>query len=127
MLRPGAEDLVIFEGIVGVPARLTTPEVLADVDFNAPDQAGAFFDMLLSTPGLQEQVDDKGTPNPLEDDGVIPSCDRGDGARAYPPRRIVQVAKRFGTNGIVQSICQEDFTPAIDRLVERIASKLGAP
>jgi hypothetical protein len=43
---------------------------------------------------------------------------------AYPPRRIVEVARGFGKNGFVQSICQDDFAPAMDLLITRIAQAL---
>jgi hypothetical protein len=127
LLRPGREDLVIFAGIVGVPQRLTTPDVTSGYDFNMPGQPEAYFDMLLGAAEMQEMVDDRGTPDVLDDDAIRPSCDRGPDARAMPPRRIVQVAKGFGANGIIQSICQENFGPAIDVIVETIAGKLGAP
>ncbi|HET6336226.1 MAG TPA: hypothetical protein VFG30_23550, partial [Polyangiales bacterium] len=47
-------------------------------------------------------------------------------AKAFPPRRIVQVAKGFGANGFIQSICQDDFSGPIDVLVQTIAKQLGA-
>jgi hypothetical protein len=74
---------------------------------------------------MQEMLDDKGTVAP-GDDNLRPSCDRGPEAEAYPPRRIVQVAKGFGENGIIQSICQESFRPAMDAIVDVIAKRLGA-
>jgi hypothetical protein len=127
MLRPGQEELVIFAGIVGVPSRLTTPDVFEGYDFGSPGQREAYFDMVLAAEEMQEAIDDKGTPDVLDDDNMRPSCDRGTDARAYPPRRIVQVAKGFGTNGLIHSICQEDFTQAINALVDTIAGRLGAP
>src|SRR6185503_8518840 len=36
-----------------------------------------------------------------------------------------QVAKGFGANGIVQSICQESFGPAIDTIIDRLSRHLG--
>ena len=124
-LRPGQEHLVIFSAIVGVPPELVTPEQLNRFDFSVPAQSDAFFDGLLATPAMQETLDPRGNMDP-SDDNLVPSCDRGMDARAYPPRRIVQVAKAFGANGVVQSICQEDFRPAIDPIIERIASQLGS-
>jgi hypothetical protein len=38
----------------------------------------------------------------------------------------VEAAKEFGANGIVQSICAENYAPAIDAIVDRIAPNLGA-
>ena len=45
---------------------------------------------------------------------------------AFPPIRIVQVAQQFGEAGIIQSICQDDFGPAMDAIIEVIAKQLGA-
>jgi hypothetical protein len=73
---------------------------------------------------MQAVIDTQGTESP-DDDTMRPSCDTAMG-RAYAPNRIVEVAEGFGENGIVQSICQEDFGPAIDAIVDRIASRLGA-
>jgi hypothetical protein len=44
-----------------------------------------------------------------------------------PPRRIVDLAREFGEDGFVQSICGDDFGPAIDTLVKRIAEHLQVP
>ncbi|HKU42546.1 MAG TPA: hypothetical protein VJR89_30520, partial [Polyangiales bacterium] len=61
---------------------------------------------------------------------VAPSCSRtdklGEKADAYPPRRMVEVAKAFGENAVVQSICQDDFGPAMDAIIDVIAKQLGA-
>jgi hypothetical protein len=125
-LRPGRENLVIFAGIVGVPERLVTREAMARYDdLKQAGQTDTFFDDLLAAPEMQERVDDMGTTDPM-DDNLIPSCDRGTvDTRAYPPRRIVEVAKGFGKNGVIQSICQDDFGPAIDAIIDVIANQIG--
>ncbi|HMI89715.1 MAG TPA: hypothetical protein VK509_00050 [Polyangiales bacterium] len=38
----------------------------------------------------------------------------------------MEVAKGFGANAIVQSICEDDYAPAIDAIVDRIAPNLSA-
>lgn len=46
---------------------------------------------------------------------------------AYPPRRIVEVAKGLeeaGSNGIITSICQDDFKPALSAIVRKLADVL---
>ena len=48
-----------------------------------------------------------------------------DDSRAYPPTRIVEVAKGFGENGLVQSICQDDLGPAVDAIADLITRRLG--
>jgi hypothetical protein len=71
---------------------------------------------------MQETQD---TSLPPGSGNLVPSCATATG-RAYPPRRIVQVAKAFGQSSVVQSICQPDFTPVMQAIVDRISSGLGS-
>lgn len=48
-------------------------------------------------------------------------------SRAYPPRRIVELAKMFDKKGMVQSICQDDFAPAMQAIIDMIGRKLAHP
>jgi uncharacterized protein YbjQ (UPF0145 family) len=57
--------------------------------------------------------------NPNE---MLASCDTSIG-RAYPPRRLVETAAEFGANAVVQSICQDDFTPVVGAILSRVASR----
>jgi hypothetical protein len=130
MLRPNQENLVIFAGIVGVPPQLTQDlpgeeDFVEQFDFDVPGESTRYFDAILADPEMEERVDDKGTPMLLDDDGIIPSCNRGEFAKAYPPRRIVEVAKGFGSNGVIHSICTDDFTPAVNAIIDVIAKQLG--
>jgi hypothetical protein len=70
-------------------------------------------------------VVDQATLHSPEGGNLRTSCNTASG-KAYPPRRIVEVARQLGENGIVQSICQSDFTPALDTIIELIATKIGA-
>jgi hypothetical protein len=122
-LRPGAENLVIFGAIAGVPPDLVEPEDYADVEWTDKAQRDGFYSRILNDPRMQETVDPNRTPQ--QGANLVPSCntDRG---RAYPPIRIVKVAQEFGANGTVHSICQENLGPAIDAIIEVIARQLGA-
>jgi hypothetical protein len=119
-LRPGQEHLVVFAAIAGVPTDLAAMQ--ANIDFSNGAARDAYYDALLNDPRMQEQPD----PNTLTGNpNLIPSCLRmipGSDVpqRAYPPRRFIKVAKELGANSVVQSICQDDFTPAIDTLLKRI-------
>jgi hypothetical protein len=124
-LRPGNEKLVIFAAIAGVPPELVEESDLNNVNFGEPAQANAFYDSILADSRMIEAVSDRGTAE-VADDNLVPSCDRGENAKAYPPRRIIEVARGFGANGIVQSICQDKFTPAINQIIKVIAKQLGA-
>ncbi|MET0391403.1 MAG: hypothetical protein ABW321_35845 [Polyangiales bacterium] len=126
-LRPGYENLVVFAGIVGVPEQLVDADARAQVDFADDASRNAYYDSILADDAMQERV--VGERNP-QTASMSPSCIRRDRAGrdavAYPPRRMVQVAKGFGANGVIQSICQDDFGPAMDAIIDVIARQLGA-
>jgi hypothetical protein len=124
-LRPGHEDLVVFAAIVGVPPETVSESVLAMTDFKKEDSRARFYKGILDHPAMQPMIDDNGTPSDPLDDVVRPSCNTNNGV-ADPPRRIVEVAQGFGANGIVQSICQSDFTPAINAIVDLISVHITA-
>ena len=120
-LRPGYEQRVVFGAIVGVPTALVTEAALSAVDFSNSAERNAHYDAVLNHPLMQEAVDDRGNVDPA-DDTMVPSCTTTSGsALAYPPRRIVEVARGFGEHGFVQSICEEDWSYAIELLATRIA------
>lgn len=129
-VRPQLPQLVVFGAIVGVPADLVDAQARAGVDFGDATARSGYYDRILSDTRMQE------VPDPFTvgaNQGLTPSCitdNDGDGiidSKAFPPRRIVQVARGFGENGVVQSICQADFTDAAEAIVERVASLLAAP
>jgi hypothetical protein len=124
-LRPGYEKLVVFAAITGVPPDLVTDKARAAVDFTDDAKRDAYYDGILNNALMQERVVGRGQNSQL-----ATSCMRrdrtGQVSTAFPPRRIVQVAKGFGENGVVQSICQDDFGPAMDAIIEVIARQLGA-
>lgn len=126
-LRPGYEQLVVFAGIVGVPADLVDASARAKVDLTDEEMRDAYYESILADPRMQERVINTRTP---QNAMLAPSCthrDRtGQYSSAFPPRRIVEVARGFGENGVIQSICQDDFGPAMDAIIEVIARQLGA-
>jgi hypothetical protein len=102
-LRSDPDD-VIFSLVGGVPA-----DLVADPD--AVD-----FDAILADERMAERLS---PDNPNE---ILPSCGSANGL-AYPPRRMVEVAAGFGANGVVQSICQEDFAPVVGAILDRVAAR----
>jgi hypothetical protein len=40
---------------------------------------------------------------------------------AFPAPRLVELAKSFGENGLVQSICSDDFSSAVDPVLRAMA------
>jgi hypothetical protein len=121
----GRPDLVIFAAIVGVPPETVDEAVLAGTKFGDTASRETFYRSILDHPAMQATVNDNGTPADPLDDQINPSC-LGTASKAYPPRRIVEVARGFGPNGIVQSICQSDFTPAVNAIIDLISTKIGA-
>ncbi len=107
-LRAGRPELLVVGAITGVPADL--------VGAGTPD-----YSALLSDPRMVEAVD----PSVPGAGRLVPSCNVPGRGVAFPPRRIVQVAEGFGDNGIVQSICQESFTGALDAVIAKVAGTLG--
>ncbi len=103
-LKPDNPDLVIFAAIVGIP-------------LDATDQDE---DTILARPEMQY------AENPNLAGFPMTSCTNPSDANevAYPPRRLVRVAKGFEPNAVVYSICSVDFAPALDKLIEKIAAKL---
>ena len=108
-LKPDYPDRIIFGAIVGIPTELREDVTIDDI---------------LKREDMQFKADPN---NPMLPN---PSClrdnpeDRTKTDKAYPPRRFLQVAKEFGENAVLHSICAEDYKPALDRLIERIAKQL---
>jgi hypothetical protein len=123
-LRPDHDNLVFFGAIAGVPLDAVSEEALADVDFADDAERDTFYNDLLAHPKMQGEIDEKDTPDVPEDDGMKPVCEAANG-KAYPARRIVEVARGFGSNSVVQSICQESFTSAIEPILQRMAASFS--
>jgi hypothetical protein len=125
-LRPGNEDLVVFAAIVGVPTDLVDETARAAVKFSEASQRDAYYNRILADSRMQEEI----VTLPNGELRLRPSCSKpaltpdGDPQTADPPRRIVQLAKEFGENGIVQSICQPQFGAAMDAIIDAIAIHL---
>ncbi|MEY4509912.1 MAG: hypothetical protein RLZZ450_2034 [Pseudomonadota bacterium] len=106
-LKPNNQDRIIFAAIVGIPE----------------DAIGRPLDEVL------ERDDMQFAPDPVFPTLPRASCtsvSAGGGAvdQAYPPRRFLEVAKGFGKNAVVYSICADDYAPALNTLIDRIAEKL---
>jgi hypothetical protein len=123
-LRPGADDRVMFFAIAGVPVEMVNAAALAQVKLEDPARREQFYTSILNAPGMRESVDDQGTPTP-DDDAIAPVCDSEFGTAAPAPR-LVQVARGFGMNGLVQSICERDLSRPINAILRSIGRRLGA-
>jgi len=118
-LRPENPDLVIFAGIVGVPKGVEGKDVNGVQD----------FDLILKQKEMQFVPTPKGNapnftyyPNAAcVNPNVTPASE------AYPGPRYVEVAKGFGKNGVIRSICDADYSGALTAVIDRIAGQLEGP
>jgi hypothetical protein len=104
---------VLFAAIAGVPVDLVDQEALAAVDWNDGAQREAHYDKILNDERMIEKISE------VEVDNLETSCNTEHGI-AYPPRRIVQLARKFGPNSLVQSICGDNLGPPIDIIVRHV-------
>jgi hypothetical protein len=104
------QDRIIFAGIVGVPVAANT--------------RGMSLDQILALPDMQieEQIEPGTTARKVPRPACIASQNAGSAA---PARRIVEVAKGFGTNGVITSICEDDYAGALNAVIAKIADKLS--
>jgi hypothetical protein len=114
----------MFTAIAGVPPETLDGEAGADPDFGDARERDAFYRELLADPRMQERLDPNRTPE--QGGNLLPVCET-DSARAYPARRIVQVAHAFGENGTVQSICRRDFAGLLRFILERVGHRMRNP
>ena len=95
-LRAQRPDLLALGVVAGIPV---------DLAVAAPTDAD--YARMLDDERMIEHVDPS-MPNRL-----VPSCNVAGRGLAFPPRRLVSVARGLGRGrATVQSICQEDFGPA---------------
>jgi hypothetical protein len=106
-LKPMYPDRIIFAGIVGVPLASATSA-------KTPDEILALPEMQA----VEEEVSDVL--------GLRPACiSANNSGDADPARRMVELAKGFGPNGVITSICENDYGPALAKVIEKIAEKLS--
>jgi hypothetical protein len=126
-LRPN-NDNVIFAVIAGVPAELTNDdEFRGAYDLSTDAGARAYYDAILADDRMTDRVAGN---EPTQ--SIAPSCvvvsgqDTSVAARATPPRRLIEVAKRFGARSVVGSLCADDFGSTTGSLVRAIGEQLAA-
>jgi hypothetical protein len=125
MLREGAEQLVLFAAITGVPPDRVDGHAMAAFDYANDKARETFYNHLLSDARMQGKIETQGTPD-VSDDKVQHVCGNADGT-ADPARRITEVARSFGENGMVQSICQDDYESTVRFILGRIAERMRNP
>ena len=110
LLAVRAAPNLVFANIVGVPPELVSGGVEAD------------YDAILADPAMQERID-PGVPTRL-----VPSCNRPGTGLAFPPVRMLRVGQELDARGVettVQSICQDNFSGALNGVLRAIAARAG--
>jgi len=100
-LRPRLTDRLVFATIAGIPLDLS----------RADDET------ILADPRLVERID------PDMPTRLRPSCNVPGRGFAFPPRRLIEVARGVRARGgraLNQSICQEDFSPAVQLILAEV-------
>ncbi len=106
-LRTDWQDKLILGFITGVPL---------------VEQCQTTGDLIAPCLALTQMIP---MPDPLDPTRLSPSCNTDSGL-AYPPVRLVELAMQFGENALVQSICTDDFGPAIEHLSEKLTGVIGS-
>lgn len=88
------------------------------------DPAHPDYDAILDHPDMQEEIDPSMTTR------LRPSCNVPGRGVAFPPRRIVRLARALEDGGAgvsVGSLCQDSFAGPIDGFVAQLATALTRP
>jgi hypothetical protein len=99
-LRGGDSDRLILAGITGLP-----------------------IDGSWSPGDPLEILQDYNTPDPINPNEILPTCETSMG-RAYAPVRIIELIDMVGDNGVLDSICQGDWSSSFRAISRRIQSRL---
>lgn len=118
-------DHVVFAALAGVPSALVSDKARAKYDFDQASDVQSYYDAILAAPAMQNTVD----PAQTQGNGnVLPSCTKANmKGLAWPPRRLVEVAKGFGKAAVLGSICDPDFAAVLDRVVQTATERARTP
>ena len=120
-VKGGREDAVVFAAVVGVPNDNSSCQGNGDQIGECLDNP----DMELIPQAFTDPVVG------VQYTHFRPACTRQNDANvdvtiARPGRRFVETAEQFGAQGYVYSICNEDWTPAMDNIVQMITDRINA-
>jgi len=112
-LKPAAyaNERIIFAGIVGIPLNPQKPT------FSGKDELDALL-ALEAMKFVPENIPNSMNLRPR------PACASVSDGTASPARRMVQVAKGFNENGVVTSICADEYASALKVIIQKIADQL---
>ena len=117
LLALRSPDLLVFGAIVGIPVDL------APGRDEATNWDALVGDESVRDPRMIER------PNPMMPSQLTPSCIVAGRGEAYPGLRIARVARALESaeaSAVIQSICQDDYGPALELIINKIADVLSA-
>ena len=113
---------IVFAAITGIPE----DPALDDENFETDEDRYA---AILAHPDMVERKPD-GAAGDSVGTQLVPACTADDGSgSAAPGRRIVETMEGLASGGsgvgtVVEAICADDYAPALNAIVERIAAAL---
>jgi len=116
-LRRYADELLALKRDPGMLVYATISGVPVDLEPDPGSPLAPQVDAILSDERMRER------PDPLDPTRLVASCDVPGRGRAFPPRRMVQLASDLearGARGVVQSICQSDYGGALDAIIAKV-------
>jgi hypothetical protein len=115
-LKPMAyQDRLIVASVVGIPVK-------ANLGNEATHTGTAAIDMILAREDMKFKVQRN---QAMTADEPVPTCisAKGDGSAA-PARRFLELTKAFDQNGVVTSVCEDQYNDALKVVIEKIAAQL---
>ncbi|MFT3924694.1 MAG: hypothetical protein QM778_19295 [Myxococcales bacterium] len=136
-VKPLNPDRIVFAAITGIPEDAegkSFDDILKDsrMDFAVDPMTGggdptnrntAARDVCRRCETLSE-AECKAAPLTVKDSSGKDISNPEIITGAKPGVRFVKVAKGFGDNGLVQSICAESFAPAVSTIIDKISKQL---
>jgi len=112
MVEPVATYITALESLRADPDRLVLGFIVGVPPGEQCEGDGSEITPCLDHPDMIERVD-------MPTTSILPACTTSSGS-APPGRRFVEIAQSFGESALVQSICTDDFDPAIQALTDRL-------
>jgi hypothetical protein len=111
------QDRIIVAGIVGIPLSV-------NLGGEKAHSGKANLDAILARGDMQFMT----RPSNISttDEEPVPTCTspNGDGTAA-PARRFLETISNFGDNGVVTSICEDEYGSALQAVITKIAAQLS--
>lgn len=123
-LRVDAPDLALLAVVTGVPVDLV--DVSARLPYSMETFAGreSFYSALLTDPRMQPVASSAGSEATDDELGLTAGRCSSDPQLGYPAPRLVQAVRNFGSQGVVQSLCDPN---AWQLIAYTIGRRLGSP